>query len=504
MLYKEERDIKKAMKASLIEARKQAKVKKIELNKLSQAQSNCDTNLNCSKPKGLEDKMKVDVVGKDISNSKLNLIKCDTIKPRIQAQRKFASITALNVNSYSSMKCQIDDVSSIKEVFTHYQPTTEDFLTFLCLKDTSYLPLHLDFFALNGITKRETLLANLKKSQEDYLVYHQSQTKSILNVFDNLHKFLNNKTFKGKKGETKSEKRVKTSYKLDKQSSDIKKVIVNGNGLVNNIVKDGFKALNRNQKKTKADTCDNTSRQKMRRQMERLQSSFGEDNFVVNVIKHQAKVKIVKSSRHHKVERRKINNSSQLLSKKVNQQALRSSNKQNSSHHLLKNDSFTNQTKVKIAKPNERADNLVKCAMNLRPKNRKVNIIDKIKNTQNESSQLKVYSESKKNKTSSKNLIKVKPVNSGSRSKAGPKVNLRKRSEPDLSKVSNVKTVSSGQAKKRYSQSEVNVNEARAKAKVKNEGKTHSNNRKPAVNLLEKMITRSATNNLKIRKIFNL
>ena len=64
--------------------------------------------------------------------------------------------------------------------------------------------------------------------------------------------------------------------------------------------------------------------------------------------------------------------------------------------------------------------------------------------------------------------------------------------------------MSSGQAKKRYSQSEVNVNEARAKAKVKNEGKTHSNNRKPAVNLLEKMITRSATNNLKIRKIFNL
>ncbi|XP_053201965.1 putative mediator of RNA polymerase II transcription subunit 26 [Panonychus citri] len=74
---------------------------------------------------------------------------CDKPRPRIMAQRKFASIT-YNCNTY--LKPRDSDLSPIKELFTKHKPSAEDFLTFLCFKRTDLLPPHLDFYSLNNIT----------------------------------------------------------------------------------------------------------------------------------------------------------------------------------------------------------------------------------------------------------------------------------------------------------------------------------------------------------------
>lgn len=83
-----------------------------------------------------------------------NSANCDKPRPKIMAQRKFASIS-YNGNTY--LKPRDTDFSSMKELFTKHKPTAEDFLTFLCFRSTSLLPPHLDFYALNNIASKDSI-----------------------------------------------------------------------------------------------------------------------------------------------------------------------------------------------------------------------------------------------------------------------------------------------------------------------------------------------------------
>uniref|UniRef100_T1KD38 Uncharacterized protein n=1 Tax=Tetranychus urticae TaxID=32264 RepID=T1KD38_TETUR len=84
----------------------------------------------------------------------LNGANCDKPRPKIMAQRKFASIS-YNGNTY--LKPRDTDFSSMKELFTKHKPSAEDFLTFLCFRSTNLLPPHLDFYALNNITSKDSI-----------------------------------------------------------------------------------------------------------------------------------------------------------------------------------------------------------------------------------------------------------------------------------------------------------------------------------------------------------
>lgn len=89
--------------------------------------------------------------------------KVEKAKPKIMAQRKFASFPAY----CTYLKPRDTEFSTISELFPKFRPLTEDFLTFICFRGTNLLPPHLDFYALNGIKEPKNCAIHDQSSDHD-------------------------------------------------------------------------------------------------------------------------------------------------------------------------------------------------------------------------------------------------------------------------------------------------------------------------------------------------
>lgn len=156
--WREERELKKALYASLQEARRQQKDDKPEEDDsiatcsrdgLSQSQSRA--SLCSTTPSDCTRYLDESSVDSGISFSdKKDTPQTEAKKKKIHAQRKFAqgSTPSTPVETPSKPKLKVSPVKLFPG-----RPTTEDFLTYLCFRGTSVLPPHLD---LMNVNKEET------------------------------------------------------------------------------------------------------------------------------------------------------------------------------------------------------------------------------------------------------------------------------------------------------------------------------------------------------------
>ncbi|XP_053203255.1 protein Jumonji-like isoform X2 [Panonychus citri] len=146
LFYKEQNDIKKAVRRSLIEARRAAsradrneRVSRYSLNghyKEEKARSEDSEGHE-------QDEQHCN--GKDSIDSTTS---SKSKKLKVHAQRKFASSSVNNISASSPAKSDSKNYNNtVAELFPRNRPSTEDFLTFLCFRSTKLLP------QINGITE---------------------------------------------------------------------------------------------------------------------------------------------------------------------------------------------------------------------------------------------------------------------------------------------------------------------------------------------------------------
>lgn len=175
--YKEEQDLRKAIQASLSEAKTSRKSNIAS----SQSGANCTVtneskksdekstksgkNNTCQPPGPIVSPVLASVVkkrppspksSKDLNDSTSNATSYSAAvekkKPKIPSQRKFAQNSASLGSSTNTTPVKFGPFTPLiptNEIFPAIKPATEDFLTFLCLRKTSLLPRKLNMFALN-------------------------------------------------------------------------------------------------------------------------------------------------------------------------------------------------------------------------------------------------------------------------------------------------------------------------------------------------------------------
>ncbi|XP_074597314.1 uncharacterized protein LOC141852267 isoform X2 [Brevipalpus obovatus] len=165
----EKNDIKKAVRESLLELRKQAENKKIEdlLGSSVSEPSNSTTKTDEPKAKKSAGNKRAqnsivfspeqNDIKKAIVDMQTSTASCPFRKTKIPAQRKFAQGSLNNTPTSTPNKSKSKNITQVAELFAMHRPTAEDFLTFLCFWKTKLLPPHLDLFALNGISRNKDL-----------------------------------------------------------------------------------------------------------------------------------------------------------------------------------------------------------------------------------------------------------------------------------------------------------------------------------------------------------
>lgn len=141
------------MLASLQEAKKHAKKPKQSVN-ANQNINDVETSNNATDNPNTQN-----VIKESDSNltKTLSVIAHAARKTHIPvAQRKFSQ--SFNFPSPVTTSVNVKDINpdKVPELFAKCRPKTEDFLTFLCLRNTSILPPSLDFISLNSISKTRT------------------------------------------------------------------------------------------------------------------------------------------------------------------------------------------------------------------------------------------------------------------------------------------------------------------------------------------------------------
>uniref|UniRef100_T1J0L9 Protein Jumonji n=1 Tax=Strigamia maritima TaxID=126957 RepID=T1J0L9_STRMM len=132
LLWREEKDLKRALYASLQENKKNGN-----------AETNSASSVTCKRIKKLRNRHLRD----DSAN-------CSPKRTKVHAQRKFAQGSNPNSPAPTPVKFR-NNSSCAHDLLPSQRPKTEDFLTFLCLRGTSVLPPALDFF--NIATKSDLI-----------------------------------------------------------------------------------------------------------------------------------------------------------------------------------------------------------------------------------------------------------------------------------------------------------------------------------------------------------
>jgi len=212
------------MRASLIEARR-AKYNRKE-SESNVNQSNEKKKLNKSNDRVnhcLNNKNDVNAHLENISQSVNSKSNVNNRKTKIPAQRKFAQGSATNTPNSSPFKTEFKTISNMSEVFTKHRPSTEDFLTFLCFRNTHFLPPHLDFYSLNEKTETPNCDSNsdhLKKEnicKENSFKNLPNKSKKVMNLLSEM------KLSRVKNGETKS-KSLQELSQANTDDQDLNKI----------------------------------------------------------------------------------------------------------------------------------------------------------------------------------------------------------------------------------------------------------------------------------------
>ncbi|CAG2164663.1 unnamed protein product [Oppiella nova] len=152
-VWSEDKDLKRALLASLQDAKKSSS-KTHSVYEQNQKKQSITGKANRSDTKLSAHNGSQAV----ISNASQPLVADNSLlssaayRRKVSAQRKFAQSCGFGVNSPVSTPIKTGFVASNKvvELFPNQKPNTEDFLTFLCLRQSSILPPNLDFIRVNS------------------------------------------------------------------------------------------------------------------------------------------------------------------------------------------------------------------------------------------------------------------------------------------------------------------------------------------------------------------
>lgn len=137
LFYKEQNDLKKALRKSLLEAKRAAN--RADRSDGSTKYVNGDYKVDKSRSEDSESHEHDDQHSNKDSQSN-DSTSSKSKKLKIHAQRKFASSSVNNIAASSPVKSASKNYNTVAELFPRHRPSTEDFLTFLCFRSTKLLP----------------------------------------------------------------------------------------------------------------------------------------------------------------------------------------------------------------------------------------------------------------------------------------------------------------------------------------------------------------------------
>lgn len=190
--FKEEQDIRKAIQASLSEAKTSRRSTNASNHSFedegvkddAKGTSNSGKRHSQSLPivapvlasvvKKHEKRSASPAPSKDTDNNSTSIASIslpEKKKPKIPSQRKFAQNSTSLGSSTNTTPVKFGPFTPLmptNEIFPAIKPATEDFLTFLCLRKTSLLPRKLNMFALNeeAMKNKEMVKPSAPKSSQ--------------------------------------------------------------------------------------------------------------------------------------------------------------------------------------------------------------------------------------------------------------------------------------------------------------------------------------------------
>ncbi|XP_054164743.1 probable cyclin-dependent serine/threonine-protein kinase DDB_G0292550 [Oppia nitens] len=148
----EDKDLKKALLASLQDVKKNTSNAKKSFNKKTSVINSSYNNCQQNSTKDNDSSIVADNNCGLLSNDNNNDNNAVNRKAKVSAQRKFAQSSGYTTTSpvVTPVKTAFVTNNNVIELLPNQKPNTEDFLTFLCLRRSSILPENLDFFRFNG------------------------------------------------------------------------------------------------------------------------------------------------------------------------------------------------------------------------------------------------------------------------------------------------------------------------------------------------------------------